>query len=158
ADANATAAGAEAGAAATPPGTGAPATTGSSAPSAAQQNPQAPATSPQPAAGSAPATPPATGAPAGSAAAAPDSGQPTDAALTPLTKPPKPPREMTNKEVIDWGGQERFMRFRGNLVPTGKSKDASLDNTGFIKKYGMDEFLKTRGDLKMADQQRQAPA
>lgn len=70
----------------------------------------------------------------------------------PLSKPNKPPREMTNKEFIDWGGQERFIRIRGKLHPIADSVDSALGNEEFINKHGMAEFLKVRGGLPATEQ------
>ncbi|HZI93640.1 MAG TPA: hypothetical protein VFE84_05325 [Patescibacteria group bacterium] len=71
----------------------------------------------------------------------------------PLGKPPKPPRLLTNKEFIDWAGQERFVRIRGRLHPKAQSQDSALSNEEFINKHGLDAFIKTRGSLTIDAQQ-----
>ncbi|HEY3175311.1 MAG TPA: hypothetical protein VGK94_06060 [Candidatus Polarisedimenticolia bacterium] len=107
----------------------------------------------------APAEAPASQGPAAGTANPPSSAEGGDRAAGEMAHAPAPPashtgrspREMTNKEMIDSLGQERFVRMRGKF--TAKSgPEAGLTNDEYIRKHGFEAFLRARGALDWAAQ------
>ena len=114
------------------------------------------ATSPDPAAGTPMSSDQPQEMPASGPAAA-GSGTPAAAGDKPKPAAPgKGPALMTNREFLEFIGEDRFIRFRGPLVPIEPDEHGEATNAGLIRTIGLEAFLEARGDLEMQQQRKPA--